>query len=406
MQFNDNKLENTPEEEEGLDHGNGHGVDIKFAHVHLYVDHLCEVSEYKEFEDKLNLFQEKYDDATSVMTAMAEEEQQQQRGYHSLDVNRGRELWELITHHQQNINNNGGHDTTAVTAAPPSSEFVSHGRDVVKQLIAGFGFRVTGWHGTSYTNTVVVTSKDADGIQIVVTALKDDDDSSNIIHMHEAVVDDDCKKYHHFDPSNIQRFYQAHSDRQGIAVLSFEVGNHCLDGIFHRYTTMHPKLLPNEFKNGPVEYKDEARVLEVFAYYKGEAGVSQADEGTMLRFMEPNHTEEFESTNDKRTKSSTSCKLPGIVPVVATFSHGRPAYFDHWVSNVISRTGFLDTLEDTLYFTPKVDFNAGVVAAGEAQIESTVTGNTSSLMAEDGSSVFSDQSQIYLPINNALTKVG
>ena len=32
-------------------------------------------------------------------------------------------------------------------------------------------------------------------------------------------------------------------------------------------------------------------------------------------------------------------------------------------------------LEDTLGFTPKVDFNAGVVAAGEAQIESTVTGN-------------------------------
>lgn len=31
--------------------------------------------------------------------------------------------------------------------------------------------------------------------------------------------------------------------------------------------------------------------------------------------------------------------------------------------------------QETLGFTPKVDFNAGVVAAGEAQIESTVTGN-------------------------------
>jgi hypothetical protein len=396
MQFNDDKLETTTPEE---------GVDIKFAHVHLYVDHLCEVSEYKEFEDKLNLFQEKYDDAASVMMTMADKEQQEQQcGYYSLDVNRGRELWELITHHKQNTNNDG-HNTTAASVtvtASSSSEFVSHGRDVVKQLIAGFGFRVTGWHGTSYTNTVVVTSKDAHGIQIVVSALKDDDD--------RAVVDDDgndSKKYHHFDPSNIQRFYQAHSDRQGIAVLAFQVGNQCLDGIFHRYAEMHPKLLPNEFKNGPVEYKDEARVLEVFAYYKGEAGTSQADEGTVLRFMEPIHTEEFESSNnDKRKSSSTSCKLPGIVPVVASFSHGHPAYFDHWVSNVISRTGFLDTLEDTLYFSPKVDFNAGVVAAGEAQIESTVTGNTSSLMAENGSSVFSDQSQIYLPINNALTKVG
>ena len=41
---------------------------------------------------------------------------------------------------------------------------------------------------------------------------------------------------------------------------------------------------------------------------------------------------------------------------------------DHWVSNVDSRKAFLQTLDDTLGFTPKVDFNAGVVAAGEAQL--------------------------------------
>ena len=41
-----------------------------------------------------------------------------------------------------------------------------------------------------------------------------------------------------------------------------------------------------------------------------------------------------------------------------------PAYCDHWVSNVRSRVGFLKTMEETLGFTPKVDFNAGVVAAG------------------------------------------
>ena len=71
--------------------------------------------------------------------------------------------------------------------------------------------------------------------------------------------------------------------------------------------------------------------------------------------------------------------LPGLEPVEASFPEDGscPAYFDHWVSNVVSRTGFLDTLEETLGFTPKVDFNAGVVAAGEAQIESTVTGNSS-----------------------------
>ena len=64
MQFNDDRLETNPKE--GVDHDE-HGVDIKFAHVHLYVDHLCEVSEYKEFEDKLNLFQEKYDDEINCL---------------------------------------------------------------------------------------------------------------------------------------------------------------------------------------------------------------------------------------------------------------------------------------------------------------------------------------------------
>lgn len=97
----------------------------------------------------------------------------------------------------------------------------------------------------------------------------------------------------------------------------------------------------------------------------------------------------------------------------ATFDDvSLPAYCDHWVSNVVSRRGFLDTLEEcgidplwhpygsrrtprlprprarpprqeTLGFTPKVDFNAGVVAAGEAQIESTVTGNEPSTVIPD-----------------------
>lgn len=59
-----------------------------------------------------------------------------------------------------------------------------------------------------------------------------------------------------------------------------------------------------------------------------------------------------------------------------------------------------------MVLSQKVDFNAGVVAAGEAQIESTVTGNVSSLTTSEEDSALKDQSQIYLPINNALTKVG
>ena len=54
----------------------------------------------------------------------------------------------------------------------------------------------------------------------------------------------------------------------------------------------------------------------------------------------------------------------------------------------------------------KVDFNAGVVAAGEAQIESTVTGNDSKSIFEERGEALRDQSQVYLPINNALSEVG
>merc|ERR1712048_107617 len=99
--------------------------------------------------------------------------------------------------------------------------------------------------------------------------------------------------------------------------------------------------------------------------------------------------------------------LPGIQAVEAEFCGvALPAYCDHWVSNVVSRTGFLETLEETLGFTPKVDFNAGVIAAGEAQIESSVTGNSPGVAFTDKETALKDQSQVYLPTNNALSEVG
>ena len=72
--------------------------------------------------------------------------------------------------------------------------------------------------------------------------------------------------------------------------------------------------------------------------------------------------------------------LPGLVPVEARFDGtGSSAYCDHWVSSVIDRENSCRPWK-TPRAAPKVDFNAGVVAAGEAQIESTVTGNNSSLV--------------------------
>ena len=54
----------------------------------------------------------------------------------------------------------------------------------------------------------------------------------------------------------------------------------------------------------------------------------------------------------------------------------------------------------------QVDFNAGVVAAGEAQIESTVMGNAPELLASDPHRALVDRGQVFLPTNNALSPVG
>jgi len=138
------------------------------------------------------------------------------------------------------------------------------------------------------------------------------------------------------------------------------------------------------------------RVLDVFAYYKGEKGVSDADPGTVIRFVERG-----------AGAGAGHLPLPGLVAVDAAFDADvLPAYCDHWVSNVRSRVGFLETLKETLGFTPKVDFNAGVVAAGEAQIESTVMGNASDLVTTDPSAALADRGQVFLPTNNALSPVG
>jgi hypothetical protein len=198
---------------------------------------------------------------------------------------------------------------------------------------------------------------------------------------------------------HLRQFYDNHSKRQGIAVLGFQAND--VDTIRRRYQSLHPNLIHSYHQYE----KDDGgctKVFQVFAYYcndpseeRDTPASKQPDKGTILRFVQVDgNRNEF-------------CILPGLTKVNATFdSVSQPAYCDHWVSNVFSRTEFLSTLEDTLGFTPKVDFNAGVVAAGEAQIESTVTGNSSLFETGDKVEALKDQSQVFLPINNALSKVG
>jgi hypothetical protein len=126
-------------------------------------------------------------------------------------------------------------------------------------------------------------------------------------------------------------------------VLGFHVND--IETIYKRYQRLHPSLI-HTFR----EYEEDVKVLEVFAYYVPDNPTSfadkQADVGTVLRFIE----------TTKEQANPTFCVLPGLNKLDATFDDvtSVPAYCDHWVSNVFSRTEFLSTLEDTLEFTPKV----------------------------------------------------
>ena len=334
---------------------------VSFSHVHLYVDKLEDLSVYKDLEDKLCEFSRHpvHQDGEALL------EQK-------------RQVW-------QSIAGNTGND---------EEEYVPQNRDVVKQLLSSFGFRVTGARypsndddTSSNTRTVLVTSRDPTGVQVVVTALDHDDSSDR----HHAKQDD---AFRHFAASKVQQFLDCHDGFQGISVLAFMVQD--VHRIKEKYENLHPELIADY-----QEYGDGTKVLEVYAYYQyheKEYKQRVADKGTTLRFVQK---------SESASNEGKPFLLPGLEPVEATFEeNARAAYCDHWVSNVFSRTEFLDTLQDTLGFTPKVDFNAGVVAAGEAQIESTVTGNESVLVTGDKKLALKDQSQVYLPINNALSSVG
>lgn len=363
---------------------------LHFSHLHLYVKTVENVQVYKELEDNLN----------SLSSRLVHDTHN-----NSLDINASRQVWKSI------IGSDNESQTEKETDAM-SKPFVTTNRDVVKQMIAGLGFRVTGsrmpdTHIGANTRSVLVTSSDPGGVQFVVTALQNDKkiDAEKSAEPHSSYTD----QFAHFDKSNMKRYFSNHSDRQGIAVLAFEVvkeggSGGSIDDIYQNYNKSHPALLDGNTIQTYSTSDDGSvtKVLEVFSYYQPNQNSNAADRGTVLRFIQHTHA------TSSSPPMNTSPRLPGMTFHPATFdcNSPQPAYCDHWVSNVVSRTQFLDTLEDTLGFAPKVDFNAGVVAAGESQIESTVTGNSSGLRTSDMNVALRDQSQVYLPINNALSEVG
>jgi len=323
---------------------------VSFSHVQAYVDSLKPLKEYKLLERKLHAFAK---DAPK-------------------GIELGRKKWLELSEI---------YDEPVVGIKDPAA-WVGYGQDVVEQLLVGLGWRITGEYTGLNTTSLVVSSPATDGAKFVFTARNKKPSDGTLSAKSEP---------DHFSSENVERFAEHRSGREGFAVLAFNVAPGGLEIIRNRYAHMHPKLLLHDV---PKEYNG-FKVLDVFAYYQGEIGQSDEDRGTLIRFVEP------------QQDSPDILALPGIEKVEAVFDEFTlPVYCDHWVSNVMSRTGFIDVLSDTLGFTPKVDFNAGVVAAGEAQIESTVAGNDPGKHMDDENAALKSQAQVYLPINNAISQVG
>ena len=430
-------------------------VTIQYDHLQFFVDALKPLAHYKAIEERLTSFAKLLPHATGERR----------------DIASARKAW------------------CKMGSASDPEAFQVHGRDLVEQLLYGFGWRITAEHSGLETRSLLLSTPDPAGVRFVITckqvekvvdeedefgacevrrrefgflradgyletggtpskaaavpastltpatvdaypvalaAAADSTAANGPIQTKRSKRDASAPAFDHFAAYHLERFAAYHGGEQGVAVLGFEVAHGDLDGVLQRYRTLHPKLLQGE----PREYADGVRVLDVLAYYAGEKGESDADTGTVIRFVE---------RSSAADEGSGHLPLPGLSPVAAEIECGvLSAYCDHWVSNVTSRLGFLQTLEETLGFTPKarstppanrqpptanrqppparalnpepgvaqVDFNAGVVAAGEAQIESTVMGNAPELLSSDPHRALVDRGQVFLPTNNALSPVG
>ena len=157
----------------------GDDLQVSFSHVQLYVDHVHELQVYKDLEDRLNRFHEQVD----VSTGMTLDEK--------------RQLYKSLKSTKE-------HDEDD---EEESFIFIPQNRDVIQQLLVGFGFRITGscypevspGSGGVTTRSVLVTSKDQSGAQFVITSAVDENSNSD-----ENNVDDPpsgASSYHHFDAS-------------------------------------------------------------------------------------------------------------------------------------------------------------------------------------------------------------
>lgn len=155
---------------------------VSFSHVHLYVDNLKDLEVYKDLEERLNGLA---NDCGEVPLGK--------------DIPAQRALWQ--------DRYKPDHFETLLSSEE-SAAFVPQNRDLVQQLLAGFGFRVTGSRYPkatdahdrgSTTRSVLVTSKDLSGVQYLLTA-KDDTRATT---SGGTEAKGRSGKYHHFDAGKL-----------------------------------------------------------------------------------------------------------------------------------------------------------------------------------------------------------
>jgi hypothetical protein len=137
---------------------------VKFSHIQIYADSLDDLDVYKKLENDLCEF--------SVAL-----EWQEKKNNKVMDQKGKRQLW-------QSILSKGSSDQDF-------QEFLPQNRDVIKQLIVGFGMRVTATHRGCGTKSFLVTTNDLGGVQIVVTAKNSNDEVP--------CSDPDGHDIHHFE---------------------------------------------------------------------------------------------------------------------------------------------------------------------------------------------------------------
>jgi hypothetical protein len=112
-------------------------VSVSFSHIQLFVDKVEDLQVYKQLEDQLNSY------CTEFLL---------RQGHLSFEEKR--KLWKSLLPQE---------DADEIPFSPQN-------RDVVKQLLVGLGFRVSGSYYDTSTRSVLVTSREAEGVQILVTA--------------------------------------------------------------------------------------------------------------------------------------------------------------------------------------------------------------------------------------------